>query len=78
MSYDTGGYRERWCVPCTDLLGQPQRLIVTFSPDHRSLLLITPVDAVRMNTEQANDLAADLHQAAGQPPTPLETNGETP
>ncbi|HEX5113652.1 MAG TPA: hypothetical protein VFW65_00485 [Pseudonocardiaceae bacterium] len=65
MTFDTGGYRDRWCVPCTDLLGQSQRLVVAFGTDHRSLLLITPAGTVRLNNAQAGELAEDLRKAAG-------------
>jgi hypothetical protein len=66
MSYDTNGYRQRWTVPCTDLLGHQKRVVVAVSPDHDSLLLITPIDTVRVSAEQAGELAQDIHDAAQQ------------
>lgn len=63
MSYDTGGYRKRWTVPCVDLMSQRKRVVVALSRDRQSLLLITPTDAVQVSVEQARELAKDIHEA---------------
>jgi ribosome-binding protein aMBF1 (putative translation factor) len=50
MSYDTGGYRERWTVPCTDLLGQHQHprrstAALSTSPETNGVIAVAIYDA---------------------------------
>ena len=66
MSHDTSGYRERWLVPCADLLGQPKRVVLTLTDDRRTVLLITPADTVRLTTDNACELAQDLRDTANR------------
>lgn len=66
MSFDTGGYRPRWTVPCTDLFGQAGRAVIALADDRPALLVALPADAVRMTLRQADELARDLADAARQ------------
>lgn len=63
MTYDTTGYRERWTVPCTDPFGQDRQLVIAPTDDHTALLVAMPADTIRLNAEQAMEMAADLLKA---------------
>lgn len=63
MSFDTGGYRQRWTVPCCDLMGQDRRVLIAPTDDRCALLLAIPADTVRLTDEQAMEMAADLLNA---------------
>ena len=64
MTYDTGGYRERWTVPCTDLFGQPRRAVIAAARDRSALLVAMPASTVRLTIRQAEEMARDLMGAA--------------
>ena len=66
MSYDTGGYIERWTVPCTDLFGEVRRAMIAQTRDRNGLLVALPATTVRMTTGQAQEMAKDLLDAASQ------------
>jgi hypothetical protein len=63
MSLDTGGYRTRWTVPCTDLIGHQRRVVISPSSDGSTLLVALPSDTVRLTDEQALEMSADLVKA---------------
>jgi hypothetical protein len=63
MSFNTGGYRTRWTVPCTDLIGQQRRVVISPASDRSTLLVALPSDTVRLTDEQALEMAADLVKA---------------
>lgn len=63
MTFDTGGYRTRWTVPCTDLIGQDRRVVISPASDKSALLVALPSDTVRLTDEQAMEMAADLLKA---------------
>jgi hypothetical protein len=68
MTYDTGGYRERWTVPCTDLFGQNRRAVIAPTGDRSALLMALPADTVRLTVGQAEEMARDLLDAARRTP----------
>jgi hypothetical protein len=61
---DTGGYRERWVVPCADLFGRAGRAIVAVTADRRALQLILPAATVHLDADAADELARDIQDAA--------------
>ncbi|HEX5115159.1 MAG TPA: hypothetical protein VFW65_08170 [Pseudonocardiaceae bacterium] len=63
MSFDTGGYRTRWTVPCADLIGHERRVVISPASDGSALLIALPSDTVRVTEEQALEMAADLVKA---------------
>lgn len=63
MSFDTGGYRTRWTVPCTDLTGHERRVVISPASDGSVLVVALPSDTVRLTDEQAMEMAADLLKA---------------
>ncbi|HEX5118824.1 MAG TPA: hypothetical protein VFW65_26875 [Pseudonocardiaceae bacterium] len=63
MSLDTGGYRTRWTVPCTDLIGHQRRVVISPASVGSTLLVALPSDTVRLTDEQALEMAADLVKA---------------
>lgn len=64
MTYDTGGYRERWTVACADLSGQPRRAVIASIRDRSALLMAMPASTVCLTTQQAEEMARDLVGAA--------------
>ncbi|HEY1571688.1 MAG TPA: hypothetical protein VGG05_10115 [Pseudonocardiaceae bacterium] len=63
MSFDTGGYRTRWTVPCTDLIGHQWRVVISPASTGSTLLVALPSDTVRLTDQQAMEMAADLVNA---------------
>jgi hypothetical protein len=63
MSFDAGGYRKRWKVPCTDLIGQARQVLITPARDRSALMLAMPSDTVRLTDEQTLVFARDLLRA---------------
>ncbi|HEX5119574.1 MAG TPA: hypothetical protein VFW65_30665 [Pseudonocardiaceae bacterium] len=66
MTYDTGGYCERWTLLCTDLFGEVRRAVIAPTRDRYGLLVAMPADTIRMTARQAEEMARDLLDAASR------------
>jgi hypothetical protein len=63
MSFDTGGYRKRWVVPCTDLIGQDRQTVITPARDRSALVVALPSNTIQLTDEQAMEMVLDLLRA---------------
>lgn len=64
MPYDPTGYHPRWVVPCVDLFGHPQRIIVAPVDGDRPAMLFGPISAALLTADELLQLAQDLTEVA--------------